>query len=90
MPYIKMERREDIDGHLEPLVDCLRGMGWVAGDLNYVISMLCISDADDNTCYDNLNKIIGVLEAAKAEFYRTVVAPYEDIKITENGDLEPL
>jgi len=32
--------------------------------------------------------MIGVLECVKQEFYRRKVAPYEDIKIIENGDIE--
>ena len=30
---------------------------------------------------------MGVLECCKLEFYRRVAAPYEDIKIEENGDV---
>ena len=37
--------------------------------------------------YTHLNDVVGVLESAKAEFQRTVVANYEDKKISENGDL---
>jgi hypothetical protein len=37
-----------------------------------------------------MNDIIGVLEAAKTEFYRRIIAPYEDIKIQDNGDMEVL
>jgi hypothetical protein len=37
--------------------------------------------------YQTINDIIGALEGAKMEFYRRVVAPYEDQKIQENGDV---
>ena len=37
--------------------------------------------------YATINDIIGALEGAKMEFYRRVVAPYEDEKIKENGDV---
>jgi hypothetical protein len=37
--------------------------------------------------YSNLNEMIGALECCKQEYYRTVVGPYEDMKIDENGDV---
>lgn len=37
--------------------------------------------------YTNINEVIGVLECAKLELYRRIAAPYEDKKITENGDV---
>jgi hypothetical protein len=38
-------------------------------------------------CYQTFNDIIGALEGAKQEFYRRIVAPYEDKKMIENGDV---
>ena len=32
---------------------------------------------------------MGVLSCVGAEFYRRVIAPYEDKKIIQNGDVEP-
>jgi hypothetical protein len=37
--------------------------------------------------YQRLNDALGALEGAKLEFYRRVVVPYEDWKMTENGDV---
>ncbi len=37
--------------------------------------------------YDNYNTVIGVLESMKLEMYRRTVAPYEDLKVQENGDV---
>ena len=37
--------------------------------------------------YFNLNRAIGMLACVQAELYRRVVAPYEDQKIAENGDV---
>jgi hypothetical protein len=34
-----------------------------------------------------MNDVVGALEGAKAEFQRIVVAPYEDKKMAENGDV---
>jgi hypothetical protein len=35
--------------------------------------------------YANVNEMIGALECCKLELYRILIAPYEDVKIDENG-----
>ena len=40
-------------------------------------------------CYQTFNDVTGALENAKLEIYRRMVAPYEDEKIVENGDVLP-
>lgn len=58
------------------------------GDLNYCITSICNNFLKaEGKSYATVNDIIGVLECAKMEFYRRVAAPYEDIKLTENGDV---
>lgn len=58
------------------------------GELNYKITKTCIDYArSKGTSYTTYNEIIGALECAKMEMYRRAVAPYEDTKITENGDV---
>jgi len=37
--------------------------------------------------YFHYNRAMGVLASAMQEFYRRRVAPYEDVKIAENGDV---
>ena len=37
--------------------------------------------------YANANKLMGVLECSKLELYRRLIAPYEDTKVNENGDV---
>ncbi len=59
------------------------------GELNYCLTRLCIEYAGSHPNYERLNAIIGALEACKLEFYRRMVAPYEDGKIRENGDVYP-
>lgn len=39
--------------------------------------------------YERYNAAIGALECAKLELYRRLVAPYEDQKCAENGDVYP-
>lgn len=81
MPYIKPELRERLLGESVPPSN--------VGELNYAISFeihnYLMNRGGIN--YTNLNEVIGVLECAKAEFLRTVVAPYEDKKRFENGSV---
>jgi len=57
-----------------------------AGELNYAITSILHGHIHEHgLCYSNLNKVIGVLECAKQEFYRIVAAPYENLKRKENG-----
>jgi hypothetical protein len=82
MPYIPQGQRAQFDR----LIESVNITG--AGKLNYVITRLV-----DNYImkmgkrYDSCNIAIGVLECAKQELYRRVVAPYEDDKAEFNGDV---
>jgi len=86
MPYIKPEQREDVEEWLNAA-----GLNYTpknAGELNYVITVFIdnyLRSYGKN--YSNLNEMIGALECCKQEYYRTVVGPYEDMKIEENGDV---
>jgi len=85
MPYIKPVRKEV----LEPLVERLAERCYNAGDLTYVIYALAMKmSAALGKNYKNLSGLIGCMDCAKTEFYRRIVAPYEDQKIEENGDVE--
>jgi len=57
----------------------------VDGELNYVVTKILKEIYPLR--YFPLNRAIGVLESIKQEFYRRVVAPYEDIKKGESGDV---
>ena len=60
----------------------------VPGELNYLISALCSRFAElHGPSYTTYNEIVGVLECAKLEFYRRLVAAYEERKRIENGDV---
>lgn len=59
-----------------------------SGELNYQITVLARRYADSyGHCYTTYNEIVGVLECAKLEFYRRLVASYEAHKLSENGDV---
>lgn len=77
MPYLPEARREFVDA-TGPVS---------AGDLNYEITSLCDRYLDGRVDYEAVNKVIGVLECAKLEFYRRIAGPYEDTKIEQNGDV---
>lgn len=84
MPYIDQDKRENLDAGYVPETP---------GELNYKLTKLCLEylgywDEKGMGTYWTLNDVIGVLEACKLELYRRRVAPYEDIKIKENGDVE--
>jgi len=92
MPYLKRKRRPNIfkkydddsiqiDGHVV-FADSVEN----GGDLQYAIAEiinLMLKKLPDN--YASKEMIMGALSGADKEFYRKVVAPYEDKKIEENG-----
>jgi hypothetical protein len=56
--------------------------------LNYVLTDLVTDYLDQRTpSYAVFNEVIGVLECMKLELYRRILAPYEDEKCKENGDV---
>lgn len=87
MPYIKQNRRDEIitfDTHSHILSTQAPR---TAGELNYLITEIIKVYFSGTKNYQAINDIIGALEGAKLEFYRRVVAPYENTKILENGDV---
>lgn len=88
MPYIKQEDRERFSCHLGQLIRSMSsGHEWTAGELNYIISSVVWELFHQRPNYQTANDIIGALEGSKLEFYRRIVAPYEDKKMQENGDV---
>jgi hypothetical protein len=79
MPYITKEAREELyDRDPEN-----------AGELQYLIAMMMsdyISDKDQYD-YQTLNDVMGALAGAQQEFYRKIVAPYEEKKELLNGSV---
>ena len=82
MPYITQQERESLQD-FEIHLDSARN----PGELNYLITTLINQYLGDNPKYRTFNDVLGVLECAKLELYRRRVAPYEDGKIQENGDV---
>lgn len=78
MPYVKQKQKDYLK----------ENNARSAGELNYKLSCLVRDHIRNHgQCYDVYNEVIGVLECAKLELYRRQIAPYEDKKINENGDI---
>jgi hypothetical protein len=87
LPYIKPKNREKYGEVLEELITILKSvpLEQLDGELNFVITK--ILKEVYQLRYFHLNRAMGVLESVKQEFYRRVVAPYENEKIKESGDV---
>lgn len=89
MPYIKQENKTKFAMSLMHLYETMCNHNITPGELNYLLTELSkayiITKGEMN--YALANEVIGALEGAKLEFYRRMVAPYEDMKIKENGDV---
>jgi hypothetical protein len=85
MPYIEQAQRKWLAEYLQHLGNQTK----TAGDLNYVITKLVLAYLGDSPHYVDFNAAVGVLECAKQELYRRMIAPYEDQKCLENGDVYP-
>ncbi len=93
MPYIKEGQRKKLDPVLEQLFEALNvsDENTSKGEYNYVITKILHNYIFNfGLRYHNLNDAIGIVEAAKAEFIRKVVSPYENIKIKDNGDINDM
>lgn len=84
MPYITPDRREVFDKNLNELARDVQN----EGELNYCIYKLSRLIIDRiGQSYSNLSMCSSAMEHAKLEWYRKILAPYEDEKIQENGDI---
>jgi hypothetical protein len=85
MPYIKSrEDRKRLDKIVKQNIDLF----YKKGNINYFLFRLFKAlIASNGMSYGAAKDFIGELECAKLEIYRRKVAPYEDEKIEENGDV---
>jgi hypothetical protein len=82
MPYVPQKRRAALAHAGSKAND--------AGELNYQITRLLVFYTQHHGIkYKTFNDISGACTEALAEYRRKVVAPYEDVKCTENGDVYP-
>lgn len=94
MPYIPEPERHRYEGVIQQSVELLteklpgeNGKGFIAGDLNFILSSIVWRLFDKKPSYTNGNTLVGVLECVKQEFLRRRLNGYEDEKIKTNGDL---
>lgn len=78
MPYIPQHERTQIDLGASPCS---------AGELHYIFTQIIREYLGQDPRYDSFNEVIGVLECCKLELYRRMIAPYENKKIKQNGDV---
>lgn len=79
MPYVPQSQRLKIKSG--KLAD--------AGAFNYSLTELVNSYIEQRgTSYQTYNDIVGAIECCKMEIYRRSVAPYEDRKALQNGDVQ--
>ncbi len=86
MPYIKEEKRQLYAKALAELASELRDQNTESGDVVYCIYWL-LKQLYGEGNFELRSDALKVLEAAKLEYYRRIMAPYEDRKIKENGDV---
>jgi hypothetical protein len=81
MPYIKTAARKGInDLKVSEFTPNNAGeLQWVIAEFIHAYLM------EKGLSYQNCNDMMGALAGAQLEFYREVVAPYENIKKQENG-----
>lgn len=92
MPYIKQPIRDKLHPHIVEIVKItLAGskMYWM-GTFNYVMTKIAITLWADCRTYDTANSIKGAFQCASEEFTRRHLAPYENDKKEENGDVFPI
>lgn len=90
MPYIQRKDRLDIDARIDSLINqcmTIKNFGDNRGGiLNYIITRLAIAFMG-KISYKNLSLMKSAMSDAADEWYRRMMAPYEDEKIKQNGDI---
>jgi hypothetical protein len=82
VPYIEQRKRLVLDWLVERMAPRLKA----DGDLNYVLFAFALRHVKPG--YQNYRNFIGELNECAAEIRRRLLAPYEDAKIIENGDVD--
>lgn len=88
MPYIIEDDRQQLNPEIDALAEKLKTHGgYNGGHMNYAITRLVHAMWKMRPSYLNGAAIMGLLICVTFEFYRRILAKYEDKKIKENGDL---
>jgi hypothetical protein len=76
VPYIPDEARDQVPTTKD------------VGLLTYHLYQLCVDSLPDKRRFADFASLLGALEATKLELYRQLIAPYEDVKLAENGPVK--
>jgi hypothetical protein len=92
MPYIKEEQRSLLEEPIRSLIQRVISIDdedEYEGVCNYIVTTLLneIMIPPTGPRYRYVNRIMGILECVKAEFYRRLASSYEQGAIIKNGDL---
>jgi len=94
MPYIKQEKRDELDPAIASLFVRLINLQLddesnnMEENLNYVFTKLLRQCYGENS--GEINDAMGVLASVQLEFHRRVAVPYNDQKIYDNGDVDKI
>ena len=87
MPYTKPEDREQIKALAQEMIQHVKS----SGDLTYAITLLMhLETLKQKQSYTNMSRIRATAQDSADEYYRVVMAPYEDKKREENGPVSEL
>ncbi|HSA83348.1 MAG TPA: hypothetical protein VLF20_00495 [Patescibacteria group bacterium] len=88
MPYIDQNQRPELDRLIAPFIHHLKSLPVEEQDgaLNYSVTKIIKHVYPLK--YFHINRALGVLTGIMQEYYRKLVTPYEEKKISENGDVE--
>ena len=93
MPYIKPEQRSMLTGPIESLISAMKLTADTNEDLdgvaNYVITKLLLGIFKQRR-YATMARARGCIACVADELYRKYIAPYEDKKADENGEVYPV
>jgi hypothetical protein len=91
MPYISRKDRPQYQEILTSLAELVpQDRMQRPGHINYIVSLLLEKVYGKELRYADHNEVVGVLNCIALEFYRQKTAPYEELKIKEEGDLTEL
>lgn len=90
MPYIDKNERTKVDDCIDELVTQLELHEKPYGLANYIITRIVAEGLkpESGWSYASLNAAHGTFISAANEFYRRLIAPYEDKAINVNTDIE--
>jgi len=93
MPYIEPDQRDTLDPAIDALIEQIKRTQAAAGDptayaglMNYACTRLALGVIPERR-YASIATVTGVFHNIINEFYRRYAVPYEEAKITDNGDV---